>query len=151
MGFRAYLTTAIFIILLIWGPIDHSLPAWLAIRIGYVILIPLTAGLLLRWIWKQWQPTKKMEITLGRILSGIICITLFVFAVLQAIAKTHIDNTEWIGGGRDEAPEPVGDWIVLPGPNWDSVFILALIGVLFLWLGVIKPSNKTSNGKLLND
>ncbi|MBS1738632.1 MAG: hypothetical protein JSS98_18795 [Bacteroidetes bacterium] len=151
MNFRAYLMTVIFILLLLWGPIGHSQPAWLAIRIGYIVLIPLTVGLLLRWIWAQWQPTKKMETTLSRILSGIICIALFVFAILQAIAKAHIDNTEWIGGGRDEAAESVGDWIVLPGPNWGNVFILTLMGVMLLWLGVIKTGNKTSNGKSPKD
>ena len=35
MTFRNYLAGTIFIVLLVWGPIDHSWPVWLAIRIGY--------------------------------------------------------------------------------------------------------------------
>jgi hypothetical protein len=94
MTFRNYLAGTIFVILLIWGPIDHSWPVWLAIRIGYLILIPFLVWLLLGWVWNYWQPTAKIEITLERILSGLICIALFTLAILEATSKTQIGNTQ---------------------------------------------------------
>ena len=39
MGSRKYLVGVLVVALLIWGPIDHSWPAWLLIRIGRVIAI----------------------------------------------------------------------------------------------------------------
>ena len=58
---REYIAMAVAIILLLWGPIDHSWPFWLAIRIGYLILIPLFTWFLLGLIWKAWQPNEKGE------------------------------------------------------------------------------------------
>jgi succinate dehydrogenase hydrophobic anchor subunit len=136
MSFRNYLAGAIFAVLLIWGPIDHSWPAWLAIRSGYLILVPLVVWFLVGWLWNHWQPNKKLEITLERILSGTICIAIFVLAVLEAISETHIGNTLWIR--TRDGMEAVGDDIVLQGPDWGNVFVLVLIAVVFLWLSVKK-------------
>lgn len=143
MAFRNYLTGTIFVVLLIWGPIDHSWPAWLAIRSGYLILVPLVVWLLLGWVWNHWQPNNKLEITLERILSGIICIALFVLAVLEAISETHFGNTQVIR--TRYGMEDVGDYIALQGPDWANVFVLLVIAVLVLWFGVLKKGVKTSD------
>jgi len=141
MAFRNYLTGTIFAVLLIWGPIDHSWSAWLAIRIGYLILVPLIVWFLLGWIWNYWRPNNKLEITLERFLSGIICIALFVLAVLEAISKRHIGNTQLIR--TRDGMEAVGDDIVLQGPDWGNVFVLVVIAVFVLWFGVLKKGSKT--------
>jgi succinate dehydrogenase hydrophobic anchor subunit len=142
MTFRNYLAGTIFAVLLIWGPIDHSWPAWLAIRIGYVILLPLVVWLLLGWVWNHWQPNNKLEIILERILSGIICITLFVLAALEVTSKIHIGNTQWIQ--TRDGMEAVGDDIVLQGPDCGNAFVLAGIAILVLWFGVLRKGVKTS-------
>jgi len=143
MTFRNYLAGTIFAVLLIWGPIDHSGSASLAIRIGYLILVPLAVWLLLGWVWNHWQPNNKIEPTLERILSGIICIALFVFAILEAISERHIGNTQLIQTG--DGMEAVGEDIVLQGPDFGNVFVLVLIAVLVLWIGVLKKGAKTSD------
>ena len=61
MGCRNYLVGVLVFVLLIWGPIDHSWPAWLAIRTGYLIAIPLATWFLLAWIWRVWQPDAASE------------------------------------------------------------------------------------------
>lgn len=136
MAFRNYLAVTIFFVLGIWGPIDDTWTAWLAIRIGYLILVPLIVWLLLGWIWKKWQPIDKTEISLIRILSGINSIVLFSIAILEATSKTHIGNTQYIQ--TRDGIEAVGDYILLPGPDWGGVLIALLFAVLFLWFGVIK-------------
>ena len=143
MAFRDYLAGIIFVVLLIWGPIDDSWPGWLAIRIVYLILVPLIVWLILGLVWKLWQPSNKLEVFLERILSGIISIALFVLAVFEAASKTHIGNTQWIQ--TREGMEAVGDDIVLPGPDWGIVFILMGIAVLVLWFGVLKKGAKASD------
>jgi hypothetical protein len=142
MAFRKYLVGTIFAVLLIWGPIDHSWPLWLAIRIGYLILVPLAVWLSLGWIWYHWQPNNKLENTLERILSGIICIALFTLATLEAISETHVGNTQQIQ--TRDGMEDVGEDILLQGPDWGNVFILVIIAILLLWLGVLKKGAKTS-------
>lgn len=136
MNFRNYLAGTILVVLLIWGPIDHSWPAWLAIRIGYLILIPLTVWFLLGLVWNHWQPNNKVEVTLERMLSGLICIFLFALAILEATSKTHIGNTQWIQ--TRDGMEAVGDDVVRQGPNWGNVFVIMVIAILFLWFGVLK-------------
>jgi hypothetical protein len=142
MNFKSYLTGTIFWILLIWGPIDHSKPFGLGIRAGYLILVPLIIWLLLNWIWNHWQPNIKSEIILERILSGIICIALFVFAYFEAISNTHIENTQQIQ--TRDGIEDVGEYVTLQGANSGNVFLLIIIALLVLWFGVLKKGIKTS-------
>ncbi len=142
MNFREYLFGIIFLILLIWGPIDHSWPAWLAVRIGYLIFIPLAIWLLLGWAWNYWQPSNKLETTLERILSGAICMALFTFAGIEATSKNHIGNTQWIQ--TRDGLEAVGNDIILPGPDWGNFWVLIIIAFVILWVGVLKMHNKKS-------
>ena len=143
MTFRNYLSGTILVVLLIWGPIEHSWPAWLAIRIGYLILVPLTVWFLLGWAWNYWQPNDKIEVLLNRFLSGMICIALFTLAVLEATSKKHIGNTQWIRTW--DGAEAVGEDILLQGPDWVTVFIIATIALFVLWLGVIKRGKKSND------
>lgn len=143
MAFRNFIAGTIFAVLLIWGPIDHSWPAWLTIRIGYLIIIPVVVWLLLGWVWNLWPPNNKLEYVLNRVLSGIICIALFVLAALEALSKVHIGNTQWIR--TRDGTEAVGDDIVLPGPDWGNVLVLVIIAVFVLWFGVLKKDAKTSD------
>lgn len=143
MVFRNYLTWVIFIILLIWGPLDHSWPVWIVIRIGYLILIPIFVWMLVGWVWNYRQPSEMVENTLERILSGLICIGLFTLAIIEATSKTHIGNTQWIR--TRDGMEAVGDDIVLPGPDYLLVYIIVVIALLVLWYGVLKKSTKTSD------
>ena len=141
MHFRNYLAGTVFVILFIWGPIDHSWPAWFAIRFGYLILIPLLIWLVLGWTWNYWQPIDKVEMILEQILSGVICIALFTLAILEATSTTHIGNSQWIR--TRDGMEAVGDEIVLPGPDSWTVFIIVVIALLVLWFGVLKKGKKT--------
>jgi hypothetical protein len=142
MGFRTYLVVTIMVALLIWGPINHSWPAWLAIRIGYLIVVPTMVWLLLRCLWNYWQPNSKTEIVLERILSGLICVTLFTLAFLEATSKMHIDNTKWIQ--TRDGMEAIGDDIVVKGPDWGNALIIVIIALLVLWFGVLKKGTKSS-------
>ena len=142
MNFRNYLAGTIFVVLLIWGPIDHLWPAWLAIRIGYLVLIPLVVWLILMWIWNYWQPEREIEIILERILSGIIFVALSALAVFEAISKSHIGNTQVVV--TRDGTEEVGDDIVLQGPDWRSVFVIVIVAILVFWFGVLRKGDKSS-------
>lgn len=136
MSFKDYLAGTVFVILLLWGPIDHSWSYWLEIRIAYLIIIPLLIWVVLSWLINYLEPSNKVEDNLKRILSGLICITLFIFAIFEAISKTHIGNTQYVTSSY--GMEAVGENIVVDGANWGSVFMLIIIALLVLWLGVIK-------------
>ncbi len=141
MSFREYFITAIFIFLLIWGPLDHSWRGWLVIRIGYLTLIPLAIWLLLRLIWIRWQPSLAAEKIMEQILSGCISGFLLVLAVFEAVPNMHIGNTKWVP--TRDGMEAVGEDIIRPGPDWGNVVVLVVIGLCFLWFGVVKRSLKT--------
>lgn len=148
MKFRAFLTLTVLFLLLIWGPIDHSWPYWLAVRIGYLVLVPLLVWALVGWLWARWSPSAKREHSLNCILSGLISIALLAFAFLEATSKTHVGNTQWIG--TQNGMEAVGDDIVLHGPDYTNVFLLTVFALLFFGLGVLrkrpKPQNHQSQG-----
>ncbi|MBN1185573.1 MAG: hypothetical protein JXB49_25025 [Bacteroidales bacterium] len=143
MAFRKYLAGTVFVVLLIWGPINESWPVWLGIRIGYLILIPFLVWVLLGWIWNHWQLNEKTDNILERILSGIISLTLFVLAIFEAVSDTHIGNTQWIR--TRDGMEAVGDDIILQGPDWGFVFILVFFAIIILWFLVLKKGSKTSD------
>jgi hypothetical protein len=143
MKFRGLITGTVFVILLIWGPINHSWPAWLFIRLAYLIIIPIAVSFLLKWIWNYWEPNTQNEDIAEKVASGIICLGLWTLAVLEVIAKTHIGNTHWIQ--TRDGMEAVGDDIVLPGPDWWNVLLLAAVSFCVLWFGIIKKTPVTKD------
>lgn len=89
MFFRKYFVAIIFLTLLMWGPIDHAWPAWLVMRLGYLILIPLMFWFLLTWIWNKYEPGSRTEDILERTISSIICLFLIVLSIFEINAKTR--------------------------------------------------------------
>jgi hypothetical protein len=128
------------VVLLIWGPIDHAWPAWLLIRTGYLIAIPLATWFLLGWIWRVWQPDSATENRLERALGGATGGVFVVMAILAAMADTHIGNTMWVR--TRDGMEAVGDDIVLPGLDWGNVFVLIVLAGLAFWFSIAKRESK---------
>lgn len=126
--------------LLIWGPIDHSWPAWLLIRTGYLIAIPMATWFLLGWIWRVWQPDEASENRLERALGGATGGVLVVMAILAAMADTHIGNTMYVR--TRDGMEAVGDYIVLPGPDWGNVIMLIAATGFAFWFSIAKRESK---------
>ncbi len=139
MGSRKYIVGVVAVALLIWGPIYHSWPAWLAIRIAYLILVPLATWFILGWIWKAWQPDIHTERRLQRTLAGTTAGVLLVFAIIQATADTHVGNTKWIQ--TRDGMEAVGEDIVLTGPDWGTVVMLLVASGLAFWLSISKNTS----------
>jgi len=122
MSSRKYIVGVVVVALLIWGPIDHSWPAWLAIRTGYLIAIPLATWFLLGWIWRVWQPDAAAENRLERALAGATGGVLMALGIIRAMADTHVGNTMWVR--TRDGMEAAGDDIILPGPDWIVVIML---------------------------
>lgn len=140
MSSRNYLIAILVAVLLIWGPIERSWPAWFAIRLGYLIAIPVTAWFFLGWIWRIWQPDAVTENRFERALSGTTAGLFVVFAIITAMAKTHLGNTQSVQ--TRDGVEAVGDDVVLPGPNWGYVFMLLAIAGFAFWLSVAKRESE---------
>lgn len=138
MKSRGYIVTVIVIVLLIWGPINDSWPASLAIRIGYLILIPLLVSFALRWIWKIWNPDAASENRLERALFGATAGIFLIFAIMKSMAKTHIGNTDWVR--THDGMEAVGDDVILPGPDWGVVAMLGCVSGIAFWQSVTKAN-----------
>ena len=127
------------VVLMIWGPIDHSWPACLAIRTGYLIGIPLLALFVLHLIWKSWRPDEAAEDRLQRTLAGVTAGLFIVFAFLAGTAKTHVGNTEWVQ--THDGMEAVGDDVVLPGPDGEMVILMLVVAGFAFWLSVTKTES----------
>ena len=139
MNFRNYIVGTIFIIFLIWGPIDHEWPAWLFIRIGYLILIPVGVWFIVKWVWSTWLPTQDEENVIDKLFAGLISLGLWTLAVLKATSKTHIGNTKWIQ--TRDGMEAVGDDIVLKGPDLGIAIMIGIAAFCILWFGVIQKKS----------
>lgn len=136
---RGYIVTVVTIILLLWGQIDHSWPFGLAIRLGYLIIIPLVTWFLLGLIWKVWSPDNEAEERLSRTLAGVTSGVFIVMAILAAYSDSHLGNTHVV---RSEGGyEDVGDFIMLPGPDWGTVFLYTILACIAFWYS-IRDSNK---------
>jgi hypothetical protein len=140
MSSRKYLVGALVVALLIWGPIDHLWPVWLAIRIGYLIAIPVAAWFLLGWIWRVWHPDAATETRFERGLGGATGAVFVVLAIFEAMADTHIGNTMLVR--TRDGMEAVGDDIVLSGPDWGNVLMLLIVAGFAFWFSVAKSKSK---------
>jgi hypothetical protein len=140
MTSQKYLVGVVFISLLIWGPIDNSWPSWLAIRISYLIVIPVIGWFLLKWIWRIWQPSAELEDRLIRALASVTSGVLLVWAILELMSDTNIGNTMLIQ--THEGWEAVGDDIIVQGPDWGASIILFVLAVLAFWYSVYKEEEE---------
>lgn len=140
MASRKYIVGVLVAVLLIWGPLDHSWPAWFAIRMGYLIVIPVAAWFFVGWIWRIWQPDVATENRFERALGGATAGVFVVLAILAAMAETHIGNTEWIQ--TRDGIEAVGDDIVLPGPDRGNVMMLLAFAGFAFWFSVAKRESE---------
>ena len=140
MSSRKYIVGMVFVALLIWGPIDHSWPAWLVIRTSYLVAIPLATWFLVGWIWRVWQPDAVTENRLVRALAGATGGVFVVLAIFGAMAETHIGNTMWIR--TRDGMEAVGDDIVLSGPDWGNVIMLIGAAGFAFWFSIAKRESK---------
>lgn len=135
MGVRKFLVGALALVLLVWGPIEHSRPYGPWIRVLYLVAIPAAAWFALAWIWRAWQPDAKAEERLVRTLAGLAAGVLFVGAVIAAQGDHHRVCAEG-EGTWDE-----GDcfrYELAPGPDLAHVVLLAGGGVLAAWFGIKK-------------
>lgn len=136
MSSRKFLVGVLVLGLLIWGPIDHSTPAWLLIRLSYLIAVPLGAWFLLGRIWNVWKPSPASEDMLERALgaaSGGVFVTLAVFA---ATADHHWGNTMWVQ--TRDGLEAVGDDVIRSGPDWHTAFALFAAAGFSFWFSIRK-------------
>ncbi len=140
MSARKDLIGVLVLVLFIWGPIDRSWPAWLVIRTGYLIAIPIAAWFFLGWVWKMWQPDAESENRLIRALAGATGGVLVVLAIFAAIADTHVGNSLWVR--TRDGMEAVGDDIVLTGPDWGNVIMLIAAAGFAFWFSIAKRASK---------
>lgn len=143
MTSQKYLVGIVFIALLICGPIDHSWPAWLVIRISYLIVIPVIVWFLLKFIWRIWQPNTEAEDRLIRALASATSGVLFLLAIHELMSNTHIGNTMWIQ--THEGQEAVGEDIILRGPDWGAVIILFILSIILFWYSTSKREEKNNS------
>lgn len=120
MGARIYIVGVIVVALLIWGPLDHSWPAWFAIRTGYLIAIPVAASFLLGWIWRMWQPDRATEDRFERALyAGTAGV--FVYLAILDGKLTHG---------------------VIPHPGWQKVGGYLFFAGIAFWFSVAKRESE---------
>lgn len=137
MSARKYLIGLIGAALLIWGPRD---PGWL--RMGSLIAIPVASWFFLGWIWSKWQPDAATEDRSVRALAGATGGLFAVWAILSALADTHVGNTMWVR--TRDGMEAVGDDIVLPGPDWFKVIMFIAAAGYAFWYSI---ANREQKGK----
>ena len=143
MNSRKYIVGVVFVSLLFWGPIDHSLKLWLLIRITYLIIIPVIVWFLFKWLWNYWQPNLETEDRLERALAGATSGVLFVLSIIEATRKFHIGNTMSVQ--TRDGWEDVGDYIILHGANWGGALVLFIFAIIAFWYSISKRDSVKKN------
>jgi hypothetical protein len=113
--------------LLIFGPIDHDSPYGIAVRLGYLVLVPLAVWIGLAGFWRIWRPDRSAEVRLGRALAGTLAGMLLIGSLLASQDEYHLVCTEEVSTG-DET-ECVGDYVPVPGPDAFEVVLLAGLAI----------------------
>ena len=135
MGPRKYIVGVIAFVLLIWGPIDHTLPVWgVVIRTVYLIAIPTLAWFILAWIWKVWQPDKTVENRISRVLVGVTAVVLLIGSILRMTADYHSECT--LKARTHDGYECVGDYERVDGPDVEGAFTLFVGAGLAFYIAI---------------
>ncbi len=136
MGIRKYLVGVLVLVLLLWGPVDHSWPAWLLIRAAYLILVPVIVWIILGYIWKIWRPDAQTERLLSRALAGLTAGVLLCGAILTFSARHHVECDQY-ARSRD-GDECVGDYVAVSGPDKGKALMLIVGAGFAFWLAIRK-------------
>jgi len=130
---RNFLVMLLFIILLIWGPIE---PYGMVVRIGYLIALPTLLWFILGYIGSKWDGDDQSNNRLARGIAGIIAGGLFVGAYLSFTAPYHAECTQsvqtWDGS------ECVGEYVSVKGRDLSGTFILVGLGAMATWYAISK-------------
>ena len=134
MGIRKYLIGVLLFVLLIWGPMDHSSPTGLLIRIAYLIIIPIIAWAILGWIWKVWNPDAITEDRLSRTLAGMTAGILLAGFILTIQSKHHLECDQY--ARTSDGYECVGDYVPASDPDWGRAIILIIASGFAIHVGI---------------
>jgi hypothetical protein len=129
---RKCIVAGVVVALTLWGPLEHSWPAWLAIRLAYLVTVPVAVWFGLGYVWKIWRPDSAAENRLSRTLAGAVAGMLLVFAWLQLHRPYHFECTEY--ARSIDGQECVGDDVALPGPDWSVVLMLVVASGGAFWV-----------------
>ena len=140
MQSRNVISIALFILLLIYGPI-YDWTGGMIVRISYLIILPSGLWFLLGWLWDKFYIDHDKDQIIERITYGLIGLFLILQGILAFIAKDHIDNTKWIY--TRDGYEAVGDDILVQGPDYVISFALIILG-LFVVFGLALPGKKNN-------
>jgi hypothetical protein len=141
MRFGNYLAIAVFVALIMWGPLQQSEGWEFAMRLAYLILIPAAVWWIFGWAWNRWEPDEKTENTIEPAVFVAIGIGLLAIAGVKASADSYTGNTNVIRtrDGDEEAGEP----IEVKGADWRLVTVLAGLGGALLYVA-LKKEKKVS-------
>lgn len=117
---RHYIVGAVVIVLLMWGPLDHDSPWGLAIRLGYLVLVPLIVWVGLMWLWRRWKPDEASEDRLQRTLEGMASGVMLAWVIIR------LED----GYQRRE--------------DTDAIFFQIIFGSFFFYLSMMKDKDKKS-------
>lgn len=130
MSVRKFIVGMLAVALLLYGPINHSWPFWLAIRGAYLIGIPTLTWFALLWVWHVWDPSWTHEDRLVRVLSGFVA-AWFLAEALRAIRMKH-----------HFMELASGDNVRIEGPDWFGVLLWGSFAACAVWFG-IRYENRT--------
>lgn len=117
------------VVAIIWGPNPTFLGVPYLIRILYLTAVPSAAWIALTLVWRTWRPDLNVEHVLFRAVTMAIAVAFFVGAGLATQESTHLECTELIKVGHQEA-ECIGEYVEVPGPDREVIFFMALGGVI---------------------
>ncbi len=123
----------VFFALLIFGPIE---PYGLAVRILYLIGIPILVWLVLKYIGGYWRADKLENDRLTRFIAAVLAVALFIGAINAFREKSHASCTQYTKSNYGQ--ECVGDYVPASGPDLAQGFLLAGAGIMATWYSVFR-------------
>jgi len=126
----------IFVCLLLFG----SMELGLIFRIAYLIIIPIVAWLVLRYLGKRWDLGILENDRLNRAIFACIAGVLLVGAYLSYNSKYHTECTQTVQ--TRDGQECVGDYIAVKGSDKSGALIQIMLSGGALWWAVSKKRDE---------
>lgn len=130
---RGMLTSMAFFIALLFGPVN---PPELAVRIGYLIAIPVVVWFSLKFLGARWQLGEEDNKRVNCLLWGVLSGALLVGAYLQYSRGYYFECTQRIL--TRDGQECVGDYVPVEGADMVGTLMFLLAAAGAFWFGFVR-------------
>ena len=139
MKISGLFAVSLFVILLVWGPINHSWQYFWVVHLTTLIVPPYLLFFLLEYLNKRFQLSLEIQKKIEKFFWTGWSVLLIIWAIDIFQTPYHFESTQVIR--TRDGMEDVGDSVMLEGADIGGAFILIIMAMIILFFGVYQNND----------